>query len=290
MRTALREALLAFRRAPLLSALGIATIAFSLFSLGLFGLVAMNLRDALARVEARVEVRAFARDSATAGALDSAAAVVRAWPEVAAVQVVTSEEALRRARQELGEFRDVFDAAVLPASLEVRLRDGERDPQSVRDVAARVRTLPVVDDVRYGEEWVRKLYRLRSVATAAGLALGAAFAVAALIIVGATIRMAVLARSREIELLRLVGATDAYVRLPFLVEGAAKGLLGGGLALLLTWLAHVLVSRTVVTTTFFPPYVALLGVLAGGVLGLAGSAVSVGRHLRLVGQDRRRRW
>lgn len=290
MRYALREAMLAFRRAPLLSALGIATVAFSLFSLGLFGLVALNIRDALGRVEERVEVRAFMRDSVSYDEVARVSSAVRAYPEVAAVNVVSSDEALRRARRELGEFRDVFDAAVLPASVELRLRPGHRDEADVRAVAERVRRLPGVDDVRYGEEWVQKLAAIRAVATAAGVALGSAFAVAALIIIGATIRIAVLARSREIQLMRLVGATDSFVRLPFLIEGALGGLLGGGLALVLTYVACEVVRRYVIEVAFLPPFAAVLGVFGGGVLGLLGSAASVGRHLRLVGRDRRRQW
>ncbi len=290
MRYAVREALAAFRRAPLLSALGVATIAFSLFSLGLFGLVALNIRDALARVEERVEVRAFFADSVPPPAVSAAAAAVRAYPEVERVAVVTSEQALARARRELGEFRDVFDVAVLPPSLEVRLRPGQRDAESAGRVAARARRLAGVDDVRYGEEWVQKLATVRAVATAAGAALGVAFAGAALIIVGATIRMAVLARSREIQLMRTVGATDGFVRLPFLLEGATAGLLGGALAVLLTWAAHALVSRYVLAIAFLPPGLAALGVLGGGALGFLGSLVSVGRHLRLVGSERRRLW
>jgi cell division transport system permease protein len=147
-----------------------------------------------------------------------------------------------------------------------------------------------VDDVRYGEEWVAKLATVRAVATAAGAALGVAFAGAALIIVGATIRMAVLTRSREIQLMRLVGATDGFVRLPFLLEGTAAGLLGGLVALGLTWAAHAVVSRYVLDIAFVPPGLAVLGVLGGAALGLVGSLVSVGRHLRLVGQERRRLW
>ena len=290
MRYAVREALAAFRRAPLLSALGVATIAFSLFSLGLFGLVALNIRDALARVEERVEVRAFFADTAAAPQAAAAAAAVRAYPEVEAVAVVSSEEALARARRDLGEFRDVFDVAVLPPSLEVRLKPGRRDAEGAARVAGRARALAGVDDVRYGEEWVAKLATVRAVATAAGAALGVAFAGAALIIVGATIRMAVLTRSREIQLMRLVGATDGFVRLPFLLEGAAAGLLGGLVALGLTWAAHAVVSRYVLDIAFVPPGLAVLGVLGGAALGLVGSLVSVGRHLRLVGQERRRLW
>ena len=290
MTYAVREALAAFRRAPLLSALGVATIAFSLFSLGLFGLVALYIRDALARVEERVEVRAFFADSVPPPRVTAAAIAVRAYPEVEGVSVVTSEQALARARRELGEFRDVFDVAVLPPSLEVRLKPGRRDAEDAARVTARARQLAGVDDVRYGEEWVEKLATVRAVATAAGAALGVAFAGAALIIVGATIRMAVLARSREIQLMRTVGATDGFVRLPFLLEGAAAGLLGGVLALLLTRAAHALVSRYVLDIAFLPPGLAALGVLGGALLGFVGSLVSVGRHLRLVGQERRRLW
>ncbi len=290
MSHAVREALLAFRRAPLLSALGVATIAFSLFSLGLFGVVALNIRDALARVEDRVEVRAFLGDSATAAQVTRVVASAQGYPEVARVDVVTSDEALRRARRELGEFRDVFDAAVLPPSVELHLRPGRRDAGDVRAVADRMRALPGVDDVRYGEEWVQKLAAIRAVATAAGIALGAAFAVAALIITGATIRIAVLARAREIQLMRLVGATDGFIRLPFLLEGAVGGVAGGALALLLTYAACAVVRRYVIAIAFLPPTAAVAGVVGGAVLGLVGSAASVGRHLRLVGRDRRRHW
>jgi cell division transport system permease protein len=107
-----------------MSALGIATIAFSLFALGLFGLVrAQPAPGAGARRGAR-RGRAFAVDSTPPAVLAAAADVVRGYPEVAAVRVVTSEEALQQARRELGEFRDVFDDALLPASLDVQLREG----------------------------------------------------------------------------------------------------------------------------------------------------------------------
>lgn len=88
--------------------------------------------------------------------------------------------------------------------------------------------------------------------------------------------------------MRLVGATDWFIRLPFLVEGLVKGLAGGGLALLLTWLAHAVVNRYVVATAFFPAGTAALGVLAGALVGFGAAAVSVGRQLERVGRDRRR--
>jgi cell division transport system permease protein len=163
------------------------------------------------------------------------------------------------------------------------LKPGHRDPESVHRVANRLKTLSFVDDVRFGEEWITQLYRLRNIAGVAAVALGLAFAAVAVIIIGATIRMAVLARSREISIMRLVGATDSYVRRPFLIEGFIKGVLGGGLALCLTWLAIRLVSGYLsFQTVFFDHNAALLGVAAGAFIGLAGSAFSVGRHLRRV--------
>jgi cell division transport system permease protein len=124
------------------------------------------------------------------------------------------------------------------------------------------------------------LYRLRSIAGIAGLILGGTFAVVAMIIIGATIRMTVLARAKEIEIMRLVGATDGFIRRPFLLEGVVKGLLGGLVALLLTWMAHRAISQWVVASLFFDPPLILLGVTAGALLGLLGSALSVGRQLR----------
>jgi cell division transport system permease protein len=277
---AVREALRATQRAPLLSLLSVTTIAFSLFAFGLFGLVAINIQGTLSQIEERVEVRAFIAEGTPIEAVSALVGDAAAFPEVQTANLVTAEEALIRAREELGEFSDIFDASILPASVDVRLRDGFRDPTTVAAVAERLRTYSFVDDVRYGEDWVEKLYRLRSIAGIAGLILGGTFAVVAMIIIGATIRMTVLARAKEIEIMRLVGATDGFIRRPFLLEGVVKGLLGGLVALLLTWMAHRAISQWVVASLFFDPPLILLGVTAGALLGLLGSALSVGRQLR----------
>jgi cell division transport system permease protein len=278
----LRDALITVRRSPLLSALSVTTIAFSLFAFGLFGLVALNIREALDRLEDRVEIRAFVADGTSPEEVARSAADIATFPEVLSAHVVTPEQALARAKRELGEFRDVFEGSLLPGSIDVRLKTGFRDPATVKRVASRVKAFSFVEDIRYGEEWIEKLYRLRTVAGIAGLVLGLAFAAVSMIIIGATIRMAVLSRAKEISIMRLVGATDAYIRRPFLVEGLAKGVLGGLLALLLTWLAHTLIDRYLIQTVFFDRRIALLGLLFGALIGLVGSTVSVGRHLRRV--------
>ncbi len=280
---AVRTAITAIKSAPLLSALSVTTIAFSLFAFGLFGLVALNIRAALQRVGDRVEIRAFVADSTPVETLAAIADSVSQYREVLAISVVTKEQALARARQELGEFKDVFQGTFLPASIDVKLKPGFRDPKTVDRIANQLRDFEAVDDVRYGEEWITQLYRLRNIAGVAGAALGLAFAAVAVIIIGATIRMAVLARSREISIMRLVGATDGFIRRPFLIEGSIKGVLGGLAALGLTYVAMRLLEQYLqFETVFFDRRLAVLGVLCGALIGLLGSAVSVGRHLRHV--------
>ncbi|HEX3232987.1 MAG TPA: permease-like cell division protein FtsX [Gemmatimonadales bacterium] len=289
MRLLTREALLSFRRAPLLSALSVTTIAFSLFTLGLFGLVAINLRQALRGLEERVEIVAFVLRGTPAETITLASQDIAAFPEVKDVAFVTEEQALARARQELVEFRDAYrDLQVnpLPASIEVRLKEGYRDAATVERVAQRLRGFGFVEDVRFGRDWVRKLDHLRNITGLVGLVIGLAFAAVAVVIIGVTIRLTLMQRAREISVMRLVGATNWFIRGPFLLEGALKGILGGLLSLLLCYAGYLLFrdssGGTFAGLVFFRPEQMLLILVFGFMLGLGGSLVSVGRHLRHV--------
>jgi cell division transport system permease protein len=281
----IREALLTFRRAPLLSTLSVTTIAFSLFVVGLFGLVAVNLQDALRGVAERVEIVAYLLPGTPIETITLAEKDIETFPEVQSATYVSEDSALGRARGELVEFRDVLqelERNPLPASIEVKLTPRFRDAQHVNEVAERLRGFGFVDDVRFGRDWVEKLDRLRQIAAAVGLVVGAAFAVVAIIIIGTTIRMAVLQRSREIAIMRLVGATDGFIRRPFLLQGAIKGMLGGLAAIGLSYSAYVLINRWLLQVAFFSREQALAIVGFGMLIGLFGSAASVGRHLRRV--------
>ncbi len=285
MTLTVREALLAFRRAPLLSALSVTTIAFSLFVLGLFGLVAVNLRQALRGVAERVEIVAYLLPGTPIETVLLGEQDIEAFPEVASAVLVSEDSALARARRELVEFRDLLrelERNPLPASIEVKLKPGYQDAMHVNAVADRLRGFGFVDDVRFGRDWVEKLDRLRRLAAAVGLVVGAAFAIVAVIIIGTTIRMAVLQRSREIAIMRLVGATDGFIRRPFLLQGALKGLLGGLVAIGLSYAAYALINRFLIESSFFTVPQALAIVAFGTVIGLMGSLLSVGRHLRRV--------
>ncbi|MBC7789091.1 MAG: FtsX-like permease family protein [Anaerolineae bacterium] len=281
MRLTLREAVMSFARAPLLSALSIMMIAFSLYSFGLFGLVALNFRQRFGAVEERIEIEAFVDDSTNVETLANAVSEIARFPEVARALPVTKDEALERARRDMGEFKDVFDASFLPASIKVQVREGFRDPATVQRVADRIAAYAFVDDVRYGAEFVERLHDIRNVATGTGIVLGIAFAAVAIIIIAATIRITVLARAREISIMRLVGATNGFVRRPFLLEGLATGVLGGGLALLLLWLSFALIGRYI-PLVFLERPMAIGGIAFGGMIGLLGSALSVWRHLRRI--------
>ena len=286
MNLTLREAFLAFRRAPLLSALSVTTIAFSLFVVGLFGLVAVNLRHALSTVEERVEIVAYVLRGTPTETIAQASADIAAFPEVSSVNYVSEDEALRRARSELVEFRDAYRDLTtnpLPASLEIKLKPGHRDAATVSQVAERVKGFTFIDDVRFARDWIAQLDRLRNLLGFVGLMVGAAFAVVAVVIIGTTIRMAVLQRAREIGIMRLVGATDWFVRGPFLLEGAFKGLLGGLLAIGMCLATFQLVrtnSGLFSGLIFFEPWHLGVGILFGIAMGLGASLVSVGRHLR----------
>ncbi len=286
MKLLTREALLSFRRAPLLSVLSVTTIAFSLFTVGLFGLVAVNLREALRGIEERVEIVAYIFRGTPAETIAIATQDIAAFPEVSDVSYVSEEEALRQARAELVEFRDAYrDLQVnpLPASIEVRMKDGHRDAATVSRVAQRLRGFGFIDDVRFGREWVQKLDSLRNLTGLVGLVIGLAFAAVAVVIIGVTIRLTILQRAREISIMRLVGATNWFIRGPFLLEGALKGLLGGLLSLVLCYVGYLLFrdnsGGTLSGLIFFRPEQMVLIIVFGVLLGLGGSLVSVGRHL-----------
>ncbi len=289
MKLLIREAMLSFRRAPMLSALSVTTIAFSLFVVGLFGLVALNLREALQDIENRVEIVAYLFRGSQPETVTLASQDIAAFPEVQSVTYVTEDEALERAKHELVEFKDAYQdlqTNPLPASLEIRLKPGSRGADQVAAVADRLKGYRFVEEVRYGREWVEKLDRLRNIFGFVGLVIGLAFAVVAVVIIGVTIRITVLQRKREIAVMRLVGATNNFIRGPFILEGAIKGLLGGILAVFMCYGAFLLFKgQTDLATSglvFFRPSEATMGLLFGTLIGLGGSLVSVGRHLKNV--------
>lgn len=279
----LREALAAFRRAPVLTALSAAMIALSLLILGLFAVATHNIRRVLDQVESRVEIVAYLHDDATPEEVDAAQSTLAALPEVRDVLYISRAQALELAREELTDFEAVFaelDVNPLPASFEILLHPGRGGPDVVRAIAERVAAYHFVEDVRYGREWLDKVYLLRRVAAAAAVVVGGAFAVVATLIIGTAVRMAIFARKDEIAIMRLVGATNGFIRRPFLLEGLFTGLLGGLVALPLTYAVYRLLSDAVFELAWVPGPWVLAGIAVGGILGTIASALAVHRHLQ----------
>jgi cell division transport system permease protein len=278
-----REALSGMKRAPVLTFLSVMAIGLSVFTIGLFALTAHNIDVALSDVEGRVEVVAYLKDDTSEELIEIARHEIESYPEVLAARYISKVEALYEASRELTEFSDVYsdlEVNPLPASLEISLQPDFRTPSDVEAVADRVATYHFVEETRYGREWVDRIYSLRRVAGGAAAILGLSFALGAALLIGIAVRMSVLARANEIAIMQTVGATDSYIRRPFLVEGLLTGLGGGLLALVMTFAAHQAVERTLVTLAWLPELWTAAGLAFAGILGMLAAGRAVRRELR----------
>lgn len=281
----IRETLLAFKRAPLLTGLSAAMVGLALFVVGLFGLATYNVRLYLDTLEERVEVVAYLRDDATTGDIARMEAALTLLPEVLGVDFVTKDEALERAYRELPEFSEILtdlEVNPLPASLEIQLRPGNRTPAAADRIAQQAALYPIVEEVQYGQEWVEKLYTLRRMGAVTTTVLGTAFAVVAALIIATAVRIAIFARREEIKIMQLVGARDGFIHRPFLLEGGITGALGGVFALLLTYTTFWSVFRYLFVISWIPWAWAGIGISAGTVFGVLASGYAVRKHLREV--------
>jgi len=232
------RALQGIRRNALMSLAAIATMLLMLLLLAGFWLLQAGLVAGVAYVEEKVEIVADLRDVPGAEAVmtvqaQAVAAEVAALPQVRAVVYVSKDQALARFRQRLRERGQVdltgyLDRNPLPASLEVSLVD-PRDYQPVVDLLAS-RT-EVVEDVVEVQQLIQRLTSVTDVLRTGGIVVLVLVGFVVLFIIVNTIRLAVVARREEIEIMRLVGASDAFIRWPFIFEGAFVGLLGAGAAL-----------------------------------------------------------
>lgn len=285
MAYALREAASAFRRAPLLTGLSALMVGLALTVVGLFSLVAYNLRQAVSDIEERVEVVAYLRENARPPEVETAVETLRNLPGVEEVQFFSKAQALERAREELPEIAEVssdLEVNPFPASLEIRFLPGSRTTESVEAVAEAAAAFSFVEDVRYGQEWVERLFLLRRIGAITAMILGGAFAVVATLIIGTAIRIAVFARRDEIFIMRLVGARDSFIRSPFLLEGAMTGLMGGILAALLTWGTHQAVYHFLFPLEWIPQSWMWGGLAVGVLFGATASSLAVRHYLREV--------
>ena len=286
-----RRAAVNLWRAPLPSLVSVLTISLSLFLAIAFVLGLQGARALLTGWGAQASITLYLDRAATDEAARALAAKIRAADPDVEVVYVDRAQALIRLKQELGDLASSLDGLAtnpLPPTLEVTPR-GSPAPAVVRMMAARLGTLPGVADVDYGREWLDKLEALGRALRLFGAGALVIVLGAALLVVANTIRLAVYARRDEIEIMKLVGATDGYVRMPFLLEGALQGLLGAALALsallaVQQWLlpraaqAFAFAAGTALPHLLPIQAAGLLGV--GALVGFLGSYLAVARFLR----------
>ena len=235
LRYALEEAFTSLwrgRQAGLLSTL---TIALALFVLGGFLIVTANLERLGNEWSNAAELSVYLKDDIAAGERRAVEIVLAPGALVAAHEYVSKSEALARFKQTFGDLAATVDGVggnPLPASLEVRLRPGPGMSAGVDALAARVRQMAGVADVRYDRQWLTRVLSAINVIRGVGVVLGSVLAVAAALTVANVVRLALYARREELDIMNLVGAPQAYVRGPFVMEGVLQGGIGALVALL----------------------------------------------------------
>jgi cell division transport system permease protein len=284
----LRRAWQGFWRNAVMSLAATATMVFMLILLAGFVVVLTGLNAGLEFVEQKVEIVADVKDSASTPAIQDLAARTGALPEVASVEYVNATEALRRFQERLRQqgredLTKALDTNPLPGSIQVKLKD----PKVFGNVVEFLRADSSVQRVKEVQSLVDRVLTVTDLLRTGGLIVLALVGVVVLFIIVNTIRLAVVARAEEIEIMRLVGASDAFIRWPFIFEGALVGLLGAAITLTLLALGADPLGR--VMTGFFevlPLQLGTLGrdltliVLVTGIgLGVLGSWVSVRSYL-----------
>ncbi len=286
----LKAALRGLSSNPLVSAISIVTITVSLLTLGTFYLVYLNLRATATSWGGEVQIVTYLADGLPADEVNRLSDEISRMPGVSTVKYVSRDDALERFRKDLGGQSGILDGLTsnpLPASLDIQIRERSSAASQVREMAGQIASLRGVDDVQYGQEWLDQYQTVVNFIRVAGAMLGAFLLIGSILVVANTIKLALYSRREELEILSLVGATKGFVRIPFLIEGLAQGVLGaalaggilyGGYRLLIDRMDESLVFNLGRFDPVFlplPMILALLGI--GAAVGLFGSALSV-RH------------
>lgn len=277
-------------RSAWMSWLVIVTIAVSLSILGGFWLVVQDLRTVSHEVGAKVPVMVFLSDDADPKGVELA---IRELPDIETVKLITKEQAWKEMQQDMRSrmtFDTLLDANPLPNTFTVQTKSPEATPV----VAERIAKLQGVEDIQYGADLLKKLTEFSGFIRAAGLVISGILGVASLAVIMNTIRLAVMARRREIEIMHLVGASNAFIAWPFLLEGMLFGLFGAMMtaAALVSWryftfakwqelFPFVPMTLDFMSTAQVLTYLTVIGM----GLGALGSALSVRKHIRLAMAD-----
>jgi cell division transport system permease protein len=274
----LKEAFSGIRRAGFMSVACVLITTFSLLIFGIFLLATANLREVLRFAHEKVEIVAFLEEGLTAGGRDSLEAQLDAIPFIERRTYISPGDALDRLRSEFGArsfLLEALDENPMPASYEITLKPQYRLRDRVISVAERVNSLPGVEDVSYGRGWITRLEKLVRMLALIDICAGLVVGVASIVTVSYTVRLTLFARKEHIRVLKLVGATDWFVMLPFLLEGVIHGLISVVISLFIVYGAYRVVDVKIPQAVFMPFGMILFFGIFGILAAVLGSWLSL---------------
>ncbi|MBE0416570.1 MAG: ABC transporter permease [Coriobacteriia bacterium] len=295
-----RESAVNFRRNWVMSLGAVITIYLSLLLVGVSMATGFIVSEIVKSVEDKVSIQIFLKDGAATEDVEILQAWLLADDQVDTVNYVSKEEALQRFKEEMAGSPEIVENIrenPLPASLDVTLKD----PRIVEDVVAKIKAnetfLKICDrpdepeeSLKYGQQIVNRLFAFTRIVRIIGVVFVAMLAVVSLIFINNTIRLAIYSRRKEIGIMRLVGASNWFIRGPFLLEGVMQSLLGAALAILTVLVIQATVLPRLRDALPFLPVdlaagamiqLALVLVIAGVVIGLIGAGFALRRYLKV---------
>ena len=290
IRYILRETFNSVKRNPWLSIASVLTVMVSLVILGFSVFFLANASNMAKSFESQLEVAAFVKSGTAPADIEALQTQIKGLPGVASVTIVTKEQALTDFGKTMGDSQsnlltDLGGTNPFPDKLTVKATD----PQNVKALATTMSALPGVDKVRYGQDFVDQLLRFTQWLRWIGLGVVGAFGIAAIVLISINVKMNVFSRRREIQIMKLVGASNSFVRWPFLIEGMVLGLIGGALAAGIVGMGYNWITMYVQSTLTFLPVVqngllfrqVSVGLLlAGMAMGAIGSGFSLQKFLK----------
>ncbi len=286
-----KEALLDMRENGGVAALTIATTAVSLVFLGALWVVQLNVSALVDSWREKFQIEVFFKDTSSTGQREAVKKMILKGEAVERAEERTSAQAMKSFRRDLGANADILDGlgdAFLPASLRITLRPASRNMANIESLVAQVRVMPGVERLRNDLAWLRKLEGAIRLLNLAAWTLSILLGLGVLFIIANTIRLTLFARKEDIAIMHLVGATDGFIKTPYVTEGVLCGVLGGAVASLVLWLVHNVILLPMISGYMSGDFTIQAGgwplgfllVGSGAVLGFLGSAVTVGHYLR----------
>ena len=283
----IKEAVAHIRVNQTTTIIAVVTTAFTLACFGVFLLLYLNLHGIARSLQDDIKVIVYVNDDLSADALADLQQRLKNEREVASIAYVSKEQALADFREQFPSEHHLLQGLgenPLPASLVTTVAPQFRSSESVRRLADRLKTVTGVAQVQYNQGWIDNLTTIVRYIQMTSVAVGTILSAASVTIIANTIRLTLYARRAEIEIMRLIGATGGFIKIPYLLEGAILGALGGAVSLFLLKAGYEFFKVQLkspgnllggVGFNFLPGQVALLLVLAGLILGTVGSFVSL---------------